>query len=57
MKFQTSDQMPVNNNSFDAEKIDAVIGRTYDTRGIKHNYEEGPISILPSRNIYRQNKI
>ncbi|CAF0854002.1 unnamed protein product [Adineta steineri] len=44
-------------HSFDSDDLDAIIGRTYTTRGIKRSYEEDPISIEPNRNMYRRNKI
>ena len=43
--------------SFDSDDLDAIIGRTYITRGIKRTYKEDPISIKPNRNMYRHNKI
>ena len=56
--MQDSDQTLANNNtSYSVEEIDAIIGRTYDTRGIKRTYEEDPISIEPSPNMYTLNKI
>ncbi|CAF1539235.1 unnamed protein product [Adineta ricciae] len=42
--------------SFDADELDAIIGRTYSTRGVKRTYEEDPISIEPNRNMYRRNQ-
>ncbi|CAF5171095.1 unnamed protein product, partial [Rotaria magnacalcarata] len=52
------DQIPANDSpSFSEEKIDAIIGRTYTTRGVKRSYEEDPILIEPKRNKYRQNKM
>ncbi|CAF1571574.1 unnamed protein product, partial [Adineta steineri] len=52
------DQIPTNDSlSFSEEEIDAIIGRTYTTRGIKRSYEEDPIVIEPNKNKYRQNKM
>ncbi|CAF1657195.1 unnamed protein product [Rotaria magnacalcarata] len=52
------DQIPTNDSpSFSEEEIDAIIGRTYTTRGVKRSYEEDPILIEPKRNKYRQNKM
>ncbi len=35
------DQIPVNDpHSFSVEEMDAIIGRTYNTRGVKRSYEE-----------------
>ncbi|CAF1523529.1 unnamed protein product, partial [Rotaria sordida] len=42
---------------FSEEETDAIIGRTYSTRGIKRSYEEDPISVEPNKNIQRRNKI
>ncbi|CAF3894026.1 unnamed protein product, partial [Rotaria sp. Silwood1] len=44
-------------HSFCEEEIDAIIGRTYNTRGVKRSYEEDPISVEPNKNIQRRNKI
>ena len=55
---KSSDQTSVNDlHCFSVEEMDAIIGRTYDTRGIKRSYEEDPISVEPNRNVYRQNKL
>jgi hypothetical protein len=52
------DQTPGDDSrTFSAEEIDAIIGRTYDTRGIKRSYEEDPILVEPNQNRYRRNKI
>lgn len=42
---------------FSEEQMDAIIGRTYSTLGIKRSYEEDPILIGPNQNMYRQNKM
>ncbi|CAF1684123.1 unnamed protein product, partial [Adineta ricciae] len=52
------DQVPTETSpSLSEEEIDAIVGRTYTTRGIKRSYEEDPIVIEPNRNEYRQNKM
>ena len=52
------DQIPTSDSpSFSEEEIDAIIGRTYNTRGVKRSYEEDPIVIEPNQNKFRQNKI
>ncbi|CAF3024272.1 unnamed protein product, partial [Rotaria sp. Silwood2] len=43
--------------SFCDEEIDAIIGPTYNTRGVKRLYEEDSISVEPNKNMQRQNKI
>ncbi|CAF5099009.1 unnamed protein product [Rotaria sp. Silwood1] len=52
------DQTPANDScSYSVEEIDAIIGRTYSTRGVKRSYEEDPILVEPNKNMHRQNKI
>lgn len=52
------DQIPTNDSPpFSEEEMDAIIGRTYTTRGIKRSYEEDPIVIESKQNRYRQNKM
>ena len=43
-------------NSFSDIDIDAIVGRSYATRGIKRSYAEDPISLEPKRNIYHRSK-
>ncbi|CAF2032995.1 unnamed protein product, partial [Rotaria magnacalcarata] len=43
--------------SFTVEEMDAIIGRTYSTRGVKRSYEEDPILVEPNKNRHRQNKM
>ena len=43
-------------SSFSEADMDAIIGRTYETRGVKRSYEEDTISIEPNRNMYRRIK-
>ncbi|CAF1547595.1 unnamed protein product [Adineta ricciae] len=43
--------------TFSEEEIDAIVGRTYTTRGVKRSYEEDPIVVEPNRNMYRHNKM
>ncbi|CAF3290599.1 unnamed protein product [Rotaria sp. Silwood2] len=55
---KASDQIPVNDyHSFNETDMDAIIGRTYSTRGVKRTYEEDPISVEPNQNMYRRNKM
>ncbi|CAF3860367.1 unnamed protein product [Rotaria sordida] len=54
----SDDQNAVDDHqSFSAAEIDAIIGRTYTTRGIKRSYEEDSIAIEPNRNKYREIKL
>ncbi|CAF1492503.1 unnamed protein product [Rotaria sp. Silwood1] len=55
---KASDQIPMNDyHSFNETEMDAIIGRTYSTRGVKRTYEEDPISVEPNQNMYRRNKM
>ena len=49
---QTNDDDDVvdNHQSFSTAEIDAIIGHTYTTRGVKRSYEEDSIPIEPNRN-------
>ncbi|CAF3453712.1 unnamed protein product [Rotaria sp. Silwood2] len=52
------DQTPINDSfCYSIEEIDAIIGPTYITRGVKRSYEEDPILVEPNKNMHRQNKI
>jgi len=52
------DQIPVNDShSFSVQEMDAIIGRTYSTRGVKRSYEEDPIIVEPNQNMYRRNRM
>ena len=56
--LKDTDQAPLNNSySFSVEEMDAIVGRTYVTRGVKRSYEEDSISIESNQNIYRRNKM
>ena len=39
-----------NHRSFSTAEIDAIIGHTCTTRGVKRSYEEDSIQIEPNRN-------
>ena len=53
-----TDQTPVDDCSASSvEEIDAIIGRTYTTRGVKRSYVEDPVSIEPNQNMYKKSKM
>ncbi|CAM4803893.1 unnamed protein product [Rotaria magnacalcarata] len=55
---ESPDQILGNDSpSFTVEEMDAIIGRTYSTRGVKRSYEEDPILVEPNKNRHRQNKM
>jgi len=56
-RLSTDRNAPDDGQSFSVADIDAIIGRTYTTRGIKRSYEEDSIPIEPNRNKYRETKI
>ena len=56
-RLSTNRNAPDDGQSFSVADIDAIIGRTYTTRGIKRSYEEDSIPIEPNRNKYRETKI
>lgn len=55
---KSTDQAPLNDShSFSVDEIDAIIGRTYSTRGVKRCYEEDSISVEHKQNTYWRDKV
>jgi hypothetical protein len=56
--LKSTDQAPLNDShSFSVDEIDAIIGRTYSTRGVKRCYEEDSISVDHKQNTYWRDKV